>query len=63
MSRDHQSENDDQQSVADTEDLNFDGSDSEDGEDRADKTRWLVSGGKDTRVAIWSLMDFGSRNI
>ncbi|KAI0635762.1 WD-40 repeat-containing protein [Trametes polyzona] len=27
-------------------------------EERAERTRWLVSGGQDSRVAIWSLIDF-----
>ncbi|TFY68523.1 hypothetical protein EVG20_g3519 [Dentipellis fragilis] len=39
-------------------------SDDEDGMTAAEKesrTRWLVSGGKDGRVAIWELMDFGRK--
>ena len=27
-------------------------------EERSERTRWLVSGGQDSRVAIWSLIDF-----
>ncbi|KAI0370398.1 WD-40 repeat-containing protein [Pilatotrama ljubarskyi] len=27
--------------------------------EKAERTRWLVSGGQDSRVAIWSLMNFG----
>ncbi|RDB25570.1 ASTRA-associated protein 1 [Hypsizygus marmoreus] len=27
-------------------------------EEKADRARWLVAGGKDTRVSIWSLMSF-----
>ncbi|KAI9000630.1 WD-40 repeat-containing protein [Trametes punicea] len=28
--------------------------------EKAERTRWLVSGGQDSRVAIWSLMSFGT---
>ena len=28
-------------------------------EEKSERTRWLVSGGQDSRVAIWSLMNFG----
>ncbi|KAJ2971404.1 hypothetical protein NUW54_g12514 [Trametes sanguinea] len=28
-------------------------------QEKKERTRWLVSGGQDSRVAIWSLMDFG----
>ncbi|KAI0267724.1 WD40 repeat-like protein [Gloeopeniophorella convolvens] len=37
-----------------------DGEDDElDSEEKARRARWLVSGGKDGRVAVWALMDFG----
>lgn len=28
-------------------------------QEKIDRTRWLTSGGQDSRVAIWSLMNFG----
>ncbi len=28
-------------------------------QEKMDRTRWLVSGGQDSRVAIWSLINFG----
>jgi hypothetical protein len=31
------------------------------GEEKARRTRWLVSGGKDGRVVVWELMDFAAR--
>lgn len=31
------------------------------GEEKARRSRWLVSGGKDGRVVVWALMDFTSR--
>ncbi len=30
-------------------------------EEKARRSRWLVSGGKDGRVAVWALMDFTAR--
>ena len=27
--------------------------------EKQERTRWLVSGGQDSRVVIWSLIDFG----
>jgi hypothetical protein len=30
-------------------------------EEKARRSRWLVSGGKDGRVVVWALMDFTSR--
>jgi len=32
-------------------------------EEKAHRSRWLVSGGKDGRVAVWALMDFNARNV
>ncbi|TFY83626.1 hypothetical protein EWM64_g383 [Hericium alpestre] len=29
--------------------------------EKAARARWLVSGGKDSRVAIWELMDFSKK--
>ncbi|KAN0120739.1 WD40-repeat-containing domain protein [Russula decolorans] len=40
------------------------GSDEDDemsGEEKARRSRWLVSGGKDGRVVVWALMDFTAR--
>lgn len=40
------------------------GNDEEDemsGEEKARRSRWLVSGGKDGRVVVWALMDFTAR--
>jgi hypothetical protein len=31
------------------------------GEEKARRSRWLVSGGKDGRVVVWGLMDFTAR--
>jgi len=31
------------------------------GEEKARRTRWLVSAGKDGRVVVWELMDFATR--
>jgi hypothetical protein len=37
-------------------------SDSDDEDEGAeDRSRWLASGGKDARVALWCLMDFAAR--
>jgi len=30
-------------------------------EEKLDRSRWLVAGGKDNRVSIWSLMSFEKR--
>lgn len=41
-----------------------DGNDEDDemsGEEKARRSRWLVSGGKDGRVVVWELMDFTTR--
>ncbi|KAH9972079.1 WD-40 repeat-containing protein [Lactifluus volemus] len=32
-------------------------------EEKVRRSRWLVSGGKDGRVAVWALMDFNARNV
>ncbi|KAI0255015.1 WD40-repeat-containing domain protein [Lactifluus subvellereus] len=32
-------------------------------EEKARRSRWLVSGGKDGRVAVWGLMDFNARSV
>ena len=46
-------------------DSDGDGNDGDDdemtGEEKARRTRWLVSGGKDGRVVVWELMDFAAR--
>jgi hypothetical protein len=31
------------------------------GEEKARRSRWLVSGGKDGRVVVWELIDFATR--
>ena len=38
-----------------------DGDDEMSGEEKARRSRWLVSGGKDGRVVVWALMDFTAR--
>lgn len=38
-----------------------DGNDEMSGEEKARRSRWLVSGGKDGRVVVWALMDFTAR--
>jgi hypothetical protein len=38
-----------------------DGDDETSGEEKARRSRWLVSGGKDGRVVVWALMDFTAR--
>lgn len=35
--------------------------DEEDEKEKVKRARWLVSGGKDCRAAIWELVDFGTR--
>jgi ASTRA-associated protein 1 len=37
------------------------GDDEMSGEEKARRSRWLVSGGKDGRVVVWALMDFTAR--
>ena len=37
------------------------GDDEMSGEEKARRSRWLVSGGKDGRVVVWGLMDFTTR--
>jgi WD40 repeat protein len=45
--------------VESTIEIGEEGSDSEQADESAEfRERWLVSGGKDRRVALWSLMDF-----
>jgi WD40 repeat protein len=45
--------------VESTIEIGEEGSDSEQEDESAEsRERWLVSGGKDRRVALWSLMDF-----
>ncbi|THH16107.1 hypothetical protein EW146_g4481 [Bondarzewia mesenterica] len=42
-------------------DLEFDSDDEMTAAEKERRERWLVSGGKDGRVAIWELMDFGGK--
>lgn len=45
----------------DAEDEDEDDDDEMSGEEKARRSRWLVSGGKDGRVVVWALMDFTAR--
>jgi ASTRA-associated protein 1 len=51
----------------DTVDRSSDDDDDDDdemsAEEKVRRSRWLVSGGKDGRVAVWALMDFNARNV
>lgn len=52
---------DDAQSTAETLEIGADESEEEEGDDLGTappRHRWLASGGKDRRVALWGLMDF-----
>lgn len=47
--------------VSDDSDTDDEGSAEEGGRGGPGSSRWLVSGGKDRRVALWELMDFSRR--
>jgi hypothetical protein len=42
-------------------DVDVDDDDEMSEEEKARRSRWLVSGGKDGRVVVWALMDFTAR--